>query len=69
MSAFWDRENFRDSLACVDIITNSSNIPVLWMLKVPTAKKAGLYTFISISFISVIRAFARVGAFVIRINS
>ncbi|KAL8934128.1 MAG: hypothetical protein Q9216_006061, partial [Gyalolechia sp. 2 TL-2023] len=76
---------FANQMGCVDIITmdiitNSWSafedlviwalpIPVLWKLKVPTTKKAGLYTLIGISFISVICAFVRVGAFVIWIHS
>ncbi|KAI4106627.1 MAG: hypothetical protein LQ345_007174 [Seirophora villosa] len=64
----------------MDIITNSWSafedlviwalpIPILWQLKVPLSRKAGLYTLIGISFISVICAFVRVAFFVIWINS
>ncbi|KAI4090466.1 MAG: hypothetical protein L6R37_007878 [Teloschistes peruensis] len=76
---------FNNQWGCVniilmDIFTNSWSafedvviwllpIPILWNLKVPSAKKFGLYTLIAISFISVICAAIRVAAFVIWINS
>lgn len=76
---------FTNKMSCVniitmDIITNSWSaledlviwalpIPVLWNLKVPAAKKAGLYTLIGISLTSVVCAFLRVSFFVIWINS
>ncbi|KAI4244998.1 MAG: hypothetical protein LQ352_006654 [Teloschistes flavicans] len=52
-----------------DLVIWALPIPILWNLKVPSAKKFGLYTLIAISFISVICAAIRVAAFVIWINS
>ncbi|KAL8950218.1 MAG: hypothetical protein Q9222_003736, partial [Ikaeria aurantiellina] len=76
---------FKNTMPCVDIITmdiwtNSWSafedfviwflpIPVLWKLKVPSSRKAGLYTLIAISFISVTCAIVRVNSFIIWINS
>ncbi|KAL8688289.1 MAG: hypothetical protein Q9218_005761 [Villophora microphyllina] len=68
------------NIIAMDIFTNSWSafedlviwalpLPILWSLKVPSAKKFGLYTLIAISFISVICATIRVAAFVIWINS
>ncbi|KAL8676408.1 MAG: hypothetical protein Q9186_007072 [Xanthomendoza sp. 1 TL-2023] len=74
-----------NSMGCInivtmDIFTNSWSafedlviwalpIPILYKLKVPTARKVGLYTLIGISFISVACAVARANAFVIWIRS
>ncbi|KAL8815529.1 MAG: hypothetical protein Q9223_005338 [Gallowayella weberi] len=68
------------NIITMDIFTNSWSafedlviwalpIPILYKLKVPTARKVGLYTLIGISFISVTCAIARANAFVIWIRS
>lgn len=52
-----------------DLIIWALPIPVLYQLKVPNARKVGLYTLIGISFIPVACAITRTNAFVIWIKS
>lgn len=52
-----------------DLVIWALPIPILYKLKVPTARKVGLYTLIAISFIPVVCAITRANAFVIWIRS
>ncbi|KAL8788046.1 MAG: hypothetical protein Q9195_007512 [Heterodermia aff. obscurata] len=52
-----------------NIIIWTMPIPVVWKLKVPRDRKAGLYTLIGVSFIAVIASCVRVSALVLWIRS
>ncbi|KAI4211034.1 MAG: hypothetical protein LQ351_006154 [Letrouitia transgressa] len=52
-----------------DVIIWLLPIPVVWKLKVPFARKAGLYSLIAISFVAVLAAILRLNTTVIWIHS